>query len=168
MDQETVELELAAVSAAVAAGDGGTGVEVGGADVPAAGGADESPAAVGPPDAGQPSTILIYVQGFTPDNQRKVLSVWNTGDEGGLLAGALSTLRDGGWLDGGDQPLDGCRVTRQRHALAAALLVSVATFESAAMTERVSLEGVETLMKLLLNGQPAPLASVWDVSGHEL
>lgn len=169
MQQETVE--LSATGPVVAGVDGGPGA--GGAGVAAAGsGGGDGPAgdaaAADAVEGDAPPAVLIYVQGFTADRQRQVLSLWNSCDAGGLLAHALASLRESGWFDGGDQDLDGSKVVRQRHALAAALMVSVAAFESAALTQQVSLDGVETLLGLLLNRRPAPAAPGWDVAGHEL
>ena len=115
-------------------------------------------AVLSPVETGPQKSILIYVQAFTPDEQHRVLSMWNTGDPEGLLGFAVAELRRGGWFSSGGVPEGSDPTICRRLALASALLVAVAAFEAAAISDGVPLEEVDQLLQGLLARREIPVA----------
>lgn len=147
---ETAELPLVQV---VGAGEPAPTDDV---ETPAAPAGDAPVAAA--VEAEPEKSILIYVQAFTPDEQHRVLSLWNTGYPGGLLGYAVAELRRGGWFNGGGVPEGSDPTICRRLALASALMVAVAGFEAAAMSDGVPLEEVDQLLQGLLARREIPVA----------
>lgn len=159
---DTVEIPL--VKPMVEVGD-----RPGDGNVPMAAAAPAGDAqAQAPVPDGPPQSILIYVQAFTPDGQQRVLSMWNTGDPDGLLGFTIAELRRGGWFNSGGVPEGSDPTVCRRLALASALLVAVAGFEAAAVSDGVPLEEVDQLLGGLLARREIPVAGdfIPPVDGH--
>ncbi len=97
-----------------------------------------------------PESILIHAQGHRPDTQERVLSLWNAGGPGSHLNYAVAEMRRAGWFSSGGVPEGTDPMVGRRLALASALLVSVAAFEAAAVSDGVPLEEVDQLLQGLL------------------
>lgn len=94
--------------------------------------------------------LLVHVQAYK-GNQERALSLWNTAQEGGLLASALDELADRGYLRGGSGRGEAAV------ALAGALLVSVAAFDAAQIQHPgLVLDGMGELLQALLGREPVP------------
>lgn len=124
---------------------------------PAAAGIDVPPPGGGQllADLAEDPGILIHASGFTGIGQRRVLSMWNSADPAGLLASALRELHTRGYFTGG-----GDERAEESLALAGALLISVAAFEAARLSQpALSLEGVDMILGALLDREPVPEAA---------
>lgn len=150
----TATVELPVVRPAVAGGDEPAAVEVPAGDTAVL---DE---AVGGSESPPEKSILIFVEAFTPGQQQRVLSLWNAGDPDGLLGFAVGELRRGGWFDSGGVPEGSDPVVCRRLALASALMVAVAAFEAASLSDQVPLDEVDQMLRLLLDRQDIPAADL--------